>query len=317
MSTRIFALLALAGLCASAAAQHGPPVPRTPDEEGGAPAAERPRPEASLYFNLQHDFAAEFDDAPGDVSITRAGLGLDVSIPFDDRQRLVVAFYNELSNYEFDDATSIAGVTGEPWDNVLEHYLGLTYRTSINDQWRVFVGGTLDSSYETGADFGDSLTFGAQLGATYSANDNVTIGLGVLVSSRLEDDVLVVPFPIINWTISEKWSLHTGRSHGRGLRAELAFSPIEQLTLALGAGVEAREFRLEDTGPIPDGVARDWRVPVSLVARWDFSKQVSIHAEVGADVFTNYTVDDASGNELDDVDGNAAVFAGVGATFNF
>ncbi|CAG0965412.1 hypothetical protein PHYC_00956 [Phycisphaerales bacterium] len=317
MPSRLLALVVFAGLCTSAAAQHGPPVPRTPDEEGGAPAASRPRPEASLFLGLQHDFASEFDDAAGDVAITRVGAGLDVSIPLDDRQRFVVAFFNEFSNYEFDDATAIAGTTGEPWDDVLEHYLGVTYRSRVSDHWGVFAGASVDASYQTSADFGDSTTFGGQVGGTYSPNDKVTLGLGILVSTRLEDDVFVIPFPVVNWTISDRWSFHTGRSHGRGLRAEVAFTPIEPLTLALGAGVEAREFRLEDTGPIPDGVVRDWRVPVSLVAKWSFSKQVSVQAEVGADVFTNYTVDDSAGNELDDVDGNAAVFAGIGATFNF
>lgn len=311
--TAVLALLA--GLAPAALAQQGPPVPEYNPADGGAPARDVDV-NATFSLRARYALASEFNEGEGDVSVGRVGADADVRIGLAERHTLIVSFGSEFSAYDFGEATSIAG-TNEPWDDVLAHSVGVTYRGRVTDQWGVILGVSALASYQQGADVSDSITFGGRVGGTYSASENFTIGLGVLVSSRLEENTIIIPFPILDWTITKQWAVRTGRGSTRSLRLEVAYTPIEELTLSLGGGVEAREFRLDDSGPIPDGVGRDWRAPVSLAAEWRVGKQLTILAEVGADLWQNYTIDDTTGAELADVDADIAIFAGVGVRLNF
>jgi hypothetical protein len=310
----VYALFAAAG---TALAQQGPPVPEYRQDEGGAPASEERRPEASFSLFTNYAFPSDFDDAPGDVSIWRAGGMLDVSIPVRERDSVIVSFGTEFSSYDFDTGTSIAG-TNEPWDDVLENFLLVSYRARVHPQWTVLAGAGANASYQSGADFGESVTFLGKAVGLYHARDGLSMGLGVLVSSRLEEDVIAIPFPVIDWSVSDKWSVRTGGSmSGRGWRIEVGWQATETFSLSLGTGLEAREFRLDDAGPIPDGVGRDWRAPASLVANWKPVPQVTLRAEVGAIVFQNFAADDSTGAELADVDADPTVFIGLGASLGF
>lgn len=316
MLGRILLIAALAGSVDVALGQQGPPVPEAPSDEGGVARAPFSL-NAAFDAYAEHAFASDLDDPDqGSVSVTRVGGVLDVVIPLREGHKLIPSFGSEYSRYNFDEDTLIAG-TDQPWDDVLEHRVGLTYQGKVNEHWGVIAGGSLDASYQTGADFGDSLTYGARLGATYTRDEKLTIGLGVAAFTRLEDGVLIIPFPVINWKISEQWSVRTGSRGVRGLRGEVVYSPFERFSFSVGAGVEGREFRLDEDGPISGGVGRDWRVPVSFIAQWHVAKQVTLRGEVGAHFFQSYTIDDINGNEVADADAGMAPFVGVGVAFTF
>ncbi|GJQ29216.1 MAG: hypothetical protein HBSAPP03_11000 [Phycisphaerae bacterium] len=316
MSRSVLMLVALAGLAPAAFAQQGPPVPEYNPADGGAPPRDGPKVNATFDFGGRFSFPSDFSDGPGSVSVARAGGSIDVAIDPSDSTRFIVSFGTEYSTYDFDEDTSIAS-TNEPWDNVLSHTVAVTYRGKVSPQWHVILAASADASYEVGADFADSLTFGGRVGATYSAHERLTVGLGVLVSTRLEDDPIIIPFPILDWQITDQWSLRTGRGSARGVRLEVAFAPNESLTFSLGGGVEAREFRLDDAGPIPDGVGRDWKAPVSLAVEWKLGEQVTLLGEAGVNLWQNYTIDDANGDELADADADLGFFAGLGVRVRF
>lgn len=313
-------------LAAAAYAQVGPPVPSEGDPpvgggESGAPAqegegsSEGSKVNAELTLFGLHIFSSGFDGAAGDVSVTRIGEQLRVSVPRGDRSAFLLGFDAMHSWYEFDGATGFV-TSGEPWENATELDFSAGYRGAIGDHWGFVVGANVNAAFETGGDFGDSLTFGGRAGFTHSSSDTLTLGLGVAVSSRLEDDVLAVPFPVLSWQVSDRWLVASyGDSRGTGLG--VSYMPNDAWTFTLRAGLGAHEFRLDETGPVPDGVGRTWHVPVEFIAAWKIDPQVTLQAGVGYEAWQQYTLDDSEGNELAEFDADPALVVGIGVEFTF
>jgi hypothetical protein len=322
--------LAMVPVCvmtAAAAAQHGPPTPTAAEDPPGGGSASRPeeakaatedggpKVSASLEVFVNHVLSSDFDGQPGDVGVTRAGADLSVSVPLGERRSLGFGLGAMHSWYEFDGATGFVS-SGEPWENITELDLSAVYRGPINESFGYLVGANVNASLESGADFSDSLTFGGRVGFTYAVSDTATIGLGVGVSSRLEDDAVVIPFPVLSWQFAEGWRLHSyGSSRGSGLA--VSYSPCETWTLTLRGGFEAHEFRLDETGSTPDGVGRSWHLPVEFLAAWKAHEQVTVKASVGVMAWQRYTLDDSAGNEIAEMDADPSVVFGVGVELVF
>lgn len=286
----------------------------TAQPEGEKPADER-KVEAKVSIFADYLFGADFEDSPGDVSLSRIGTALDVSIPAGKDGTVLVGGRAQHLMYSFDGATGF-GAGGEPWDNATELGVTLGYRHNLNDHWGVVVGAGVGAGFEAGADFADAITYSGRVAFTYSFSDRATVGLGVSAGSRLEDNALLLPVPIVTWRFADKWELASFADH-RGTGLGLAFMPNDAWTIDVRAGVRSHEFRLDDAGPTPDGVARTWHLPVTLGATWKPDPQVKLGANVGMAIWQQYTLDDANGDELFETDADAAFIAGLGVEFSF
>lgn len=264
----------------------------------------------------EYEFKSDFKDSAGSVGVARFGGALDVDMPIGERSSLVVSAGSQYSHYDFNDATGF-GAGGKPWDNTIESQITAIFKTQADGHWAWFAGVGVDSSEEVGADFGDSLTFGGTAGASYEFSDRLTLGVGVLAFSRLEDSALVLPFPIVEWKIAEKWSLSSSVRHGRTGGLALNFAATDQWTFSLEGSYIGREFRLDDTSSSPDGVGRDQHITAKLRATWTPGAQVEVDAFVGMDVWQQYTLDNTNGSRVAEFDAKSAPVIGLGATFKF
>lgn len=314
MTRTLAALLISANATAIAQSQTQSDQPQPTQQD--QPPAEVTQPEPGLTFTttLQgwYGFETDLDAGPGDLSIARVRLDLAATLPLAERRSLTLGIEAEESWYDFNNATTLEPTTGDPFDNATSVDFFARYVAPLNDTTSYFALGTIGFAAESGADLGDSLIYGGALGFVTRQSPTFSWGLGVLVRTRLEDDVLVVPLPQITWNISDRWTLASRRA---GLRLEYAAS--ESLTYGLGAQFDARTFRLDDSGPIPEGVATDERVPVAFFVEYQPEPNITLGAQVGASLFNNIELFDASGNELIDDDVDPGVFVGVNGRIRF
>ncbi|MDQ7013339.1 MAG: DUF6268 family outer membrane beta-barrel protein [Planctomycetota bacterium] len=269
---------------------------------------------AKVSFSLRSraSFATETDlDTTGTVSVARLGPTLSARYAENETWFVDVAVGAEFSFYDFEGATGIVS-TGDPAGDFAKYFLNARYTAQANDNWWWFVGGEASWAGEDSENLGDGFIGRASVGATYAVNDTLRIGLGVAVRSRLEDDPIVYPLPIIHWQISEQWTLATADD---GLR--LSYKAWDDWTFFASAGWEAREYRLNDTGPIPEGVMRDDRIPVMLGAIWTPGEHFEIEATVGAAAWSRYEFLDSTGATIAEPDGDAALMAGLSARVRF
>jgi hypothetical protein len=289
-------------------------APTTPPAAVAAP--EGPTGIAQFTLHGDHAFSADLSDAPGSVSIDRATAELVMHFPAGERSRLDIDLGAEASFYHFDNATGFAAGFTKPWDDVQIYNLQVTYNHQSTPQWAWYVGGAVSSSLEQGADFGKSVTGGLFAGADYTFSPKFSAGLGLYIRSRLEDNGVVLPLWSLNWQIAEKWKLVSHTSIGvTGFT--LSYDPSEAWTFLLDASYENREFRLDDSGAAPEGVGRDWRIPVALGAAWHASKQLTISGSLGVVAHQEYTLLNSDGDKLSQINTKPAALASINLVLSF
>ena len=260
---------------------------------------------------------ADFDNDIGELSLSEYEAGLTAIWNIEDAGRLTVDLSAALLDYDVTpSATAVAGDAasiGAELDDI--HQFGLTaiYADRASDTTSWFVGGGIGFSGEDDADFGDSFDWLATAGFEYKQSENLSLGLGVLVKSQLEDDVLVVPVPQINWTIDERWSLRTERA---GL--QLRYKHSDQFTYGVFGEYRSDSFRLDDThAAAVEGMGTHRRIPVGLFANYTPNDRVTIEGAVGAALGGELEFLDTNGNDVSKQDLDPGVFGALTVSFRF
>lgn len=297
--------------------QASDPAPGAPSQARG----DEQKPSASITIPWRHTFRQKFDDnRPGKVSIDR--LGVDLNLRFPVNPDFSVGFSSgwEWSRYAFRDATAFNPAFTKPWSDVHILSLGTSLNFSTSEQTRWFLGAGVRSSGERGAEFGDTITVNGLAGGSYSFNENFTLGGGVVVSSRLEDNAQIIPILIVDWKISDWLRFSTMRTRP-GVR--LTVTPAEWFSFGPEVSYESREFRLRDdktnpgTRSSPGGIVRDRRLPVGLFAAFNFSRQFSLELSGGVELAQRYRFEDRNGNKVTGVETKPAGYLGLELSLRF
>ena len=248
---------------------------------------------ANTTFSLNADL-----DGEGDSSVGRLGAGASYAAPLTDSVFANFSYDVEFSFYDFGGATGLTA-DGDPVDSVYEHTLSVGFNGRINPAWGWFAGGGVKIAAETGAnDNGiyQPIGFG---GVSYRFSDSLTMGFGLGVAARLEDNARILPLIQVDWRIDEQWRLSAGRTIiTEGPTAALFYKANENTELFVGGGLNFREFRMDDEGPVPDGVFNDNRVPILAGVDWAATPNIRLIAGGGVTAWQEYQIDDSSGNEV-------------------
>ena len=229
-----------------------------------------------------HQSEAGLKDETGGFSVDRWYLGAGFNHSWDARTSIGASIGGGRSIYDFDELTEFGG--GEPWGTIEDSRISLTGRFGFGETGTVIIIPTLRLNGEKGASNSDSRTWGLFGAVAWRLNENLTIGPGIGIFSRLEDGAKFFPVLAIDWDITDRWSLSTGRglasSQGPGLT--LGYKLNEDWSVGLSGRYEDIEFRLDDKGPAAGGVGRDQSIP--LVFRADLKPNKMIRLAVFAGI---------------------------------
>jgi hypothetical protein len=169
-------------------------------------------------------------------------------------------------------------------------------------------------SPETGADWGDSFTGGGMVGVDFRHSQTLFVSLGVAVVSQIEDDASVTPSVILNWLPHERWAVRVGAvpaSGGAAAAAEVAYRVAKPVEVGLGVLYNQRRFRLDDSGPAPDGVGEDNNLLLRLRLGWNITPQISLALLGGVALGGEVQLDDRNGNRINKQDYDPAPYIGL------
>ncbi len=295
-----------------------PASPREQAREAGEQAQEIPAAPAerpiTFSFRVGGDLGFNADvDSGGDLTVTRARAGATINIPAGERGLMSIGYDYELSNYDFTNATGLIPGTDDPWGTIHSHALSATYARRASLRWSWLVGGNLAWSAEEGADLGEGFTGGGFGAAQFAVTEKLIIGIGVGARSRLDDSALVYPVILMDWSFADKWKLS---NEGRpGLT--LSYVPDEKWSFDVTGGFEYRDFRLDDSGPLPGGVGTDSRLPLSVGVTWTPRPMFTFSARAGVHLWTEIEAKDSDGNTVGESDVDAAPFLGLEGRVRF
>ncbi|MGA0266852.1 MAG: hypothetical protein ACO3KY_13260 [Lysobacterales bacterium] len=279
--------------------------------------AETPEP-SGWSFSLDGGFAVQsevdLDRDGGAFSNDRDFWSLGVDYRWNYRNSIGVSLGIGSTEYDFVSAPGSAAVG--PWSDMDEWRVSLPSRWALGDTSTLFIIPSLRDYSEKGA-AGDGDTWSLLAGVAWRRSESLTIGPGLGVFSRLEDDARVFPILLIDWKLSERWELSTGQglaaSQGPGLTLGYQLSP--QWRLGLTGRFEEIQFRLDETGVAPGGVGEDSSLPLIFTAAWSPSPQVRLAAFAGMKLAGELAVYDRSGDRLQRDDYDAAGIYGVTIEF--
>lgn len=271
----------------------------------------------NLNTGVKHFFETDIDDG-GEFNLTRYSVGAQIENSISNRLSTSIGANYSYTEYDFSGNGSFTGL--DPWDDVNNAGLNLGLRYSISQKWGLFTSHFINFSGESGADFKDSLSVGGIAGFSYSPNRNFYFGLGLIVASRIEDDVIVFPIPFFNWHINERLRLSTtGGETGSGTRGQLELSYYigSGLTFGVGAGFSSDRFRLDDSGIADNGVGELQIAPVTASVSYNLNQNIRVNLYGGAGFFGELELEDSSGDRISEEDFDTVPIIGGNLAIKF
>jgi hypothetical protein len=279
-------------------------------------AAAQAPPHDPVSFNFDggvlFQSSADLKDTEGDFSVNRWFLGLGVTYAWNRRNSIGLSVGGGAASYDFDDLTVIGD--GAPWEDIEDTRISLVGRFGFGEKGSFIIVPSARYNGEDDSKSSDGRTWGLFAAAAWRLSEDLTIGPGIGVFSRLENGTQVFPILVIDWNISERWNLSTGRglaaSQGPGLN--LGYKVNEAWSFGVAVRYENVEFRLDERGTAPGGVGRDRSIPLVAMANWSPNKVIGLSVFAGIELNGELRLK----NALDEVVGKsdydpAAVFGGT------
>ncbi|MBT8063509.1 MAG: TonB-dependent receptor [Gammaproteobacteria bacterium] len=262
-----------------------------------------------------HQTEVDLKDTEGAFSVDRWFVSAGVDYGFDPRRSIGISIGGGQSGYDFDDSTVFGA--GDPWGDVKDFRVALPTRFGFGEKGNAFIIPSVRYNREDGASSSDGRTWGLLAAVAWRLNEDLTIGPGIGVFSRLEGGTRVFPILAIDWNITERWTLATGRGLGasQGPGLNLSYRVSDNWSLGLAGRYEKVEFRLDDKGVAPGGIGRDQSIPLVFTACLDSSPKLGFAVFAGIEFGGKLTLKNALDETVEETDYDPAPV--IGASFEF
>lgn len=255
-----------------------------------------------------HQFETDLDGG-GSFDVQRHFFRFDISRFIDRHWMVGIGLSLDYERWSFSDVPGLAGI--DPWDEILRPGISVPvfYRTG---KWQLGVIPSVDVAGATGAQIGESLSYGAVLSAGYAFGPDLIAGLGVGLFNRL-GQTEAFPYLVIDWTLNDRLRLtnpfRAGPVGPAGL--ELVYSPNDTLEMGLGGAYRSYRFRLDDSSVVADGIGEvDFWAPFLRIG-WRLGRSIHLDLNGGALFGGSIAIEDENGNLLGETDYDTAPFAGL------
>lgn len=255
-------------------------------------------------------------DKGGSYSSSRFNIQAGQGYSWDRRTGVSVALSYSYDDYSFSDSNDSGVVQTSFWNDIHSVSVSTPVRMGIDNNWSAFLFPSLRTSGESGARLSDTITGGIFAGAAYKFSPTLSIGPGLGVMTQLEESASIFPILIIDWKITDKLSLETGRglaaTLGPGLTLNYQANP--KWRLALGGRYEKLRFRLDKNGNTPGGVGEDSAIPVFGSCTYNVTPRATVSVVGGVELAGELKVENSKGYTVTEESVDPGIFGGL--TFN-
>lgn len=269
----------------------------------------------STRGGIVYQFDSDFDEG-GSYDAVRFNIQAGQSYTWDPRTSASLALSYSYDGYSFSGGNGAGIANLAPWEDIHSLSISAPMRIGLYDNWSAFLVPSLRSSGESGADFEETITGGTFAGIAYRFGERLTIGPGIGVVSQLEDSATVFPILIVNWKITDRLSLETGRglaaTLGPGLT--LNYRADKMWNFTIGGRYEKLRFRLDEDGKIPNGIGEDRSFPLFASSTYSVNPKTKFSLVGGVELDGKLEVNDEDGDTIIKESYDPGLFLGL--TFN-
>ncbi len=267
--------------------------------EEDAGALDRPAWDTGIKISVLGGYEYQMDaglEYGGRVAVHRGFGVVDFRKPLRRDLTMTVRLAGEAEKWNFSGSTIMGGIN--PWDDTYNWLAAVSFDWAMSDEWTVHGGPILRSSYEGGADVGDSITGGGFVAASYRANDDLLIGGGFGVVSQIEDSAQFFPVLILEWEFASELTLESRTYAANQTGLQVRWDAHRDLSLSAGAVYMNDRFRLNSSGFAADGVVEEESLTFFVRAAWSFSAQSQLVVRAGLVSEGELNVNDLNGDLL-------------------
>jgi hypothetical protein len=258
-----------------------------------------------------HQVDADLKAGDGQVSVSRVFVQPSLGYAWDRRNTVSLSLGAGYADYDFSSGAQVGGTP--PWGNVRDFSLSLPVRFSPTERADVIVIPGVRSFYEEGADFDEGRTEGVIAAAGWKFSDSLTLGPGFGWFTELGGGSNAFPIILIDWKITPRLSLTTGRglaaSQGPGLT--LNYELADKWRLGLTGRSEKTRFALEKDASQREGFGQDESLPLLLTLTYTPWPRTSVGALLGAEFEGSLRKEDERGKAVARSDFDTAAVFGV------
>lgn len=264
-----------------------------------------------------HQDDADLTDTGGSFNVDRWFVNAGVTYAWSKRDMVGITVGAGKGIYEFDGLGSFGN--GQPWGDISDTRLSMVGRMGIGETSVVTIVPTVRVNGESGANTGDSTTYGMFAAFTWQLSENLTIGPGLGVFTKLDDGVRVFPVLAIDWNITDRWKFSTGGGAGssQGAGLTLSYKLNEDWSFGLTGRYENLEFRLDEKGVEPGGIGKDKSLPVVASVVLKPNRVFSLSLFAGVQWMGKLELEDASGHKIQESDYDPALLVGASIEARF
>jgi hypothetical protein len=253
---------------------------------------------SSIQGGALHQFETDLSDAEGDFSLSRVFVQPSVGYAWNKRNMVSLSLGIGDSDYDFSPEATIDG--WQPWGRVRDYKVAIAFRFSPSEHTDAIIIPSVRSYAEEDASLDDGRSEGLLAGVGWKLSDTLTIGPGFGWYTELGGGAHAFPIIILDWAITDKLSLTTGRglaaSQGPGL--DLTYSLNDKWQVALAGRYEKTRFALEDDGVTPDGFGQDKSLPLVLSVQYSPWPMTSFSAFIGIEFEGELSLENADGRTV-------------------
>lgn len=258
-----------------------------------------PREFGPWVFGLQagavHQIETDLEDAEADFSVNRVFVQPSISYAWDRRNTVSLSLGFGDSSYDFSSSTGV-----DPWDNIRDYRISLPIRFSPTGTTDVILIPSIRSDVEKGADLSDGQTEGILAGMSWTLSDTLTIGPGFGWFSEPAGGSVAFPIILVDWAITDRWSLTTGRglaaTQGPGL--DLNYRLNDQWTLGFSGRFERLQFALDDETIAGPRFGEERSGQFLMTAQYSPWPMTSVSAFAGLKLGGELSIEDANERTL-------------------
>jgi hypothetical protein len=285
-------------------------LPGSADAQSNDPG-EKPRSKTAYQFSYTPIYQFETDlDSGGRFDVQRHLLRFDISRFIDRHWMVGIGLSFDYERWNFSDISVLAGI--DLWDEIFRPGISIPVFYSTGTNWQFGIIPSIDFAGASGAETGESLSYGVVMSAAYAFGPNLMLGLGTGIFERL-DQSEVFPYAVIDWKINDRLRLsnpfRAGPVGPAGL--ELVYAPDGRWEMGVGSAYRSYRFRLDDTSAVADGIGEvDFWAPFLRVG-WRLGERYHFDINGGALVGGSIAIEDENGNKLGETDYETAPFIGI------
>jgi hypothetical protein len=251
---------------------------------------------ASTRLTGVNQFSTDLDRG-GDLHWASAIASRIVTRQFTPELAAGVAVRYGYESWKFGSSAAFGG--SAPWGNLNAPNVAFNFSYAMTPDVQIGMVPSIGWGYESGANTGGALIYGAILSATKVYSPALVLGVGASVVRQI-DETKVFPFLIVRSQIDDRWLLANpfpaGPAGGAGL--ELAYAIDDNRELAGGGAFRSSRFRLKDDGPTPGGIGENRFFPAFARLTRKFGSKTRLDFYAGVSAGGRLTVENAQGRQV-------------------